>query len=101
VLGESSDELISLCLCLVAWWNPALEGQAYDRIHRLAQRKEVFIHRCLVNGTVEENLIEIQKNKAHLASSALSDQRRRGGNERKVSASSLSLDALKQLFRSS
>lgn len=26
-------------------WNPALEAQACDRVHRIGQTKEVFIHK--------------------------------------------------------
>ena len=26
------------------WWNPAVEQQATDRVHRLGQRKPVFVH---------------------------------------------------------
>jgi hypothetical protein len=29
---------------LTRWWNPAVEDQATDRIYRLGQEKEVFIH---------------------------------------------------------
>ena len=26
------------------WWNPAVEQQATDRVHRVGQRKPVFVH---------------------------------------------------------
>ena len=35
-------------------WNYAAESQAYDRVHRLGQEKEVFVKRLVVNNTLEE-----------------------------------------------
>ena len=35
-------------------WNYASESQAYDRVHRLGQEKEVFVKRLVVNDTLEE-----------------------------------------------
>ena len=31
--------------------NPALEDQACDRIYRVGQKNNVFVHRWVVNGT--------------------------------------------------
>ena len=35
-------------------WNYATESQAYDRVHRLGQEKEVFVKRLVVRNTIEE-----------------------------------------------
>ena len=35
-------------------WNYATESQAYDRVYRLGQEKEVFVKRLVVNNTLEE-----------------------------------------------
>ena len=35
-------------------WNYATESQAYDRVHRLGQEKEVFVKRLVVKNTIEE-----------------------------------------------
>ena len=59
-----------------AWWNPAIEGQAYDRIHRVSQQKDVFITRIIVEQSVEERLVRVQEDKGALASEALQDGRR-------------------------
>ena len=32
------------------WWNPAVEQQATDRVHRLGQRKPVFVHSPDLHG---------------------------------------------------
>uniref|UniRef100_A0A1I7SZ69 Helicase C-terminal domain-containing protein n=1 Tax=Caenorhabditis tropicalis TaxID=1561998 RepID=A0A1I7SZ69_9PELO len=52
-------------------WNPALEQQACDRIYRMGQKKEVFIHRLIVKGTVEQRVLELQEKKTALAASIL------------------------------
>jgi len=36
------------------WWNPAVEAQATDRVHRIGQDKTVYVYRFLVQGTLEE-----------------------------------------------
>lgn len=35
-------------------WNYATESQAYDRVHRLGQEKEVFVKRLVVRDTIED-----------------------------------------------
>ena len=35
-------------------WNYATESQAYDRVHRLGQEKDVFVKRLVVRNTIEE-----------------------------------------------
>ena len=35
-------------------WNWASESQAYDRVHRMGQEKEVFVKRLIVRNTIEE-----------------------------------------------
>jgi superfamily II DNA or RNA helicase len=42
------------------WWNPAVEQQAIDRVHRIGQKQPVFIYRLITRGTIEER-IEILK----------------------------------------
>ena len=59
---------------LDVWYNPAIEGQAYDRIHRLSQRKDVFIHRLVVRDTVEQRMMRIQRDKGALANEAMRDE---------------------------
>lgn len=45
------------------WWNPAVEEQAIDRIHRIGQKKRVFIYRLIAEGTIEERIAQLQSEK--------------------------------------
>lgn len=38
------------------WWNPAVEDQATDRVHRIGQDKTVYVYRILTEGTLEERI---------------------------------------------
>ncbi len=49
------------------WWNPAVEMQAIDRVHRIGQTKPVFAYRIIARDTVEEKVLELQKGKRELA----------------------------------
>ncbi|NKB76075.1 MAG: helicase SNF2 [Gammaproteobacteria bacterium] len=49
------------------WWNPAVENQAIDRAHRIGQDKPVFIYKLVVENSVEEKMIAMQKHKQQLA----------------------------------
>jgi SNF2 family DNA or RNA helicase len=41
-------------------WNFAAESQAYDRVHRLGQEKDVFVKRLVVEETIEERMLRLQ-----------------------------------------
>jgi SNF2 family DNA or RNA helicase len=42
-------------------WNYAAESQAYDRVHRLGQEKDVFVKRLVVENTIEERMLRLQE----------------------------------------
>ena len=48
------------------WWNPAVEQQAADRVHRIGQKKIVQVIRLVTQGTVEEKMYELQQKKKDL-----------------------------------
>ncbi|WP_127715839.1 DEAD/DEAH box helicase [Halobacteriovorax sp. HLS] len=54
------------CFLLDPWWNPAVEGQAIDRIHRIGQFKKVFAYKLLSENTIEEKIIILQNKKRKL-----------------------------------
>lgn len=51
------------------WWNPAVEDQATDRVHRIGQTKNVQIHKFLCAGTLEEKIDDMIEHKKGLADS--------------------------------
>jgi SNF2 family DNA or RNA helicase len=50
------------------WWNPAVENQATDRAFRIGQRKNVFVHKFVAIGTLEERIDQLIEDKKHLSS---------------------------------
>jgi SNF2 family DNA or RNA helicase len=49
------------------WWNPAVEDQATDRAFRIGQRKNVFVHKFLAIGTLEEKINQLIEDKKKLS----------------------------------
>jgi len=55
------------------WWNPAVEAQAVDRVHRIGQRNSVLIYRMIAPGTVEERIEALKREKRELFASVVGD----------------------------
>ena len=68
------------------WWAPAIEDQAVDRVHRLGQKKETRVWRLVMDGSVEEETIQIQADKRKLMQLAFSEK---GGKRDQVKAGRL------------
>ena len=73
------------------WWNPAVETQATDRAYRIGQSKNVMVHRFITQGTFEEKINTMIKNKKELASLTVSTGEQWIGN--------FSNEELKQIFK--
>jgi superfamily II DNA or RNA helicase len=58
------------------WWNPAVEAQASDRVHRIGQSRPVTVYRLIASGTIEERIVELHKRKRELADSLLEEGHR-------------------------
>ncbi|KAG5351081.1 hypothetical protein C0989_008066 [Termitomyces sp. Mn162] len=56
------------------YWNPAVENQAVDRIHRLGQTRPVTTVKLIIENSIEARLLEVQKKKIDLANLTLGGQ---------------------------
>lgn len=48
------------------WWNPAVENQATDRVHRLGQNQSVSVYKLITLNSIEEKIVELQSRKKEL-----------------------------------
>eukprot|EP00267_Zea_mays_P044587 XP_020396791.1 putative SWI/SNF-related matrix-associated actin-dependent regulator of chromatin subfamily A member 3-like 1 isoform X2 [Zea mays] len=64
------------------WWNPGVEEQAMDRVHRIGQKKEVKVIRLIVKGSIEERILALQERKKRLISGAFG--KKGGKNEKEM-----------------
>jgi superfamily II DNA or RNA helicase len=65
--GEGRN--LHFCRTLVNYdlpWDPMLIEQRIGRLHRIGQRRDVFVFNLVVAGTLEEELIRILEEKIHL-----------------------------------
>ncbi|MBD1834728.1 DEAD/DEAH box helicase [Cyanobacteria bacterium FACHB-472] len=53
------------------WWNPAVEDQATDRAFRIGQKKNVFVHKFVAIGTLEERIDKMIEDKKKLSSAVV------------------------------
>jgi SNF2 family DNA or RNA helicase len=54
------------------WWNPAVESQATDRVHRIGQKKSVSSYKLITKGTIEEKIVQMQERKKGLVKKIVS-----------------------------
>lgn len=55
------------------WWNPAVEEQAIDRVHRFGQDKPVFVYRMITEGTIEARIQKLKSEKKGIFSGILGE----------------------------
>ena len=53
------------------WWNPAVEDQATDRAFRIGQQRNVFVHKFVCSGTLEERIQQMLERKREVADGLL------------------------------
>ncbi len=53
------------------WWNPSVENQATDRAFRIGQQKNVFVHKFVTLGTLEERIDQMIEDKQKIADSII------------------------------
>jgi SNF2 family DNA or RNA helicase len=104
--GETSILLISLraggvglnltvasaVILVDPWWNPAIEDQAIDRVHRLGQNNPVHVYRMICEDSVEEKLLDLQERKRAMSNKAI------GRSSQTMPNIKLSLEDLKGFF---
>ncbi|KAK3318252.1 helicase-like protein [Apodospora peruviana] len=69
-----------------SWWAPAIEDQAVDRVHRLGQKRPTTVWRLVMEGTVEERVLDIQARKRELVTKAFQEK----GKKKQVKETSMS-----------
>ncbi|KAH9937252.1 P-loop containing nucleoside triphosphate hydrolase protein [Fomitopsis serialis] len=77
------------------YWNPAVENQAVDRIHRLGQTRPVLTVKYIIENSIEDRLLEVQRKKTELANMTLG-----GSSFSKAEMLQRRMEELNQLFGS-
>ncbi|MBA3721573.1 MAG: DEAD/DEAH box helicase family protein [Parachlamydiaceae bacterium] len=54
------------------WWNPAVESQATDRVHRMGQKNSVSSYKLITLNTIEEKIQELHNRKKGLVKDIVS-----------------------------
>jgi len=67
-VGANGLTLVSAnhCIFLEPWWNPCVHDQAQARTHRTGQKKKVYSVFIVIQGTIEERVLEICERKRAL-----------------------------------
>ncbi|KAL4927052.1 putative SNF2 family helicase/ATPase [Aspergillus undulatus] len=79
----------SRVVILEPFWNPFVEEQAIDRVHRLNQTLDVKIYKMIIKNTVEERILDLQDRKRELANVTI---------EGKTAAAKLTMNDMMALF---
>lgn len=56
------------------WWNPAVEEQAIERVHRIGQKREVEVWRLIISNSIESRMIELHESKKMVSNMAISEK---------------------------
>lgn len=67
--GGTGLNLVSACRAYLMdpYWNPAVENQGLDRIHRMGQTRPVITTKYIMRHSIEENMLRLQKRKMMIA----------------------------------
>ena len=81
-------------IILEPFWNPFVEEQAIDRVHRLTQTVDVVVYKLTVADTVEARIVELQNKKRLMAEATIEEGSRKGKG-----AVKLGLQEMLELFK--
>lgn len=65
-----------------SWWAPAIEDQALDRVYRLGQKRETTMWRLVIEDSIEERVLDIQKRKRELMLAAFRETAKKKAEDR-------------------
>lgn len=83
----------SRVVILEPFWNPFVEEQAIDRVHRLTQTVDVVVYKLTIENSVEQRILDLQEKKRLLAQAAIESGARKEGGLK------LGLKEMMELFR--
>ena len=69
----------SRVVILEPFWNPFVEEQAIDRVHRLNQTLDVIVYKLTIANTVEARILNLQEKKRALAQAAIGGDSKAAG----------------------
>ncbi|PKI85613.1 hypothetical protein MVES_000712 [Malassezia vespertilionis] len=74
--GGFGLNLVSACRAYLMepYWNPAVENQGLDRIYRLGQTRPVLMTKFIVERSIEEQMLVLQRRKMELANQVASQE---------------------------
>ncbi|KAK4249547.1 SNF2 family N-terminal domain-containing protein [Corynascus novoguineensis] len=78
------------------FWNPFVEEQAIDRVHRLTQTVDVVVYKLTVADTVEARILELQDKKRRLAEATIEGGTQAKGRKGQLK---LGLQEILELFK--
>ena len=82
------------------WWNPAVEEQAFQRVHRLGQMNpEVKTFKLVCTDTIDERILDLQATKSQITNDVLGDTKTDNTTGLSGSSRKLSLQDIRQLFK--
>ncbi|KAA8897611.1 SNF2 family N-terminal domain-containing protein [Sphaerosporella brunnea] len=85
----------SRVVILEPFWNPFIEEQAIDRVHRIGQKQDVIVYKLTIADSVEERILQLQEKKRELAKAAIGD----GDMAGRAKAAKMSMNDILFLFK--
>ena len=79
-----------------SWWAPAIEDQAVDRVYRLGQKRPTTVWRLVMENSIEDRVLDIQKKKRDLMMAAFREIDKGKNREGKKNARVADLERLIQ-----